>query len=91
MHLETREPKDGGPENVVMEVLLTVEIVKDRILQLIGQVKTREHVQHVKAVGCKRATVKVGDHTICRQYTLSCPRVCGSPGMYQSWIIVTIF
>ena len=77
MHLETREPKDGGPENVVMEVLLTVEIVKDRILQLIGQVKTREHVQHVKAVGCKRATVKVGDQTICRQFTSSPCHVAG--------------
>ena len=77
MHLETREPKAGGPENVVMEVFLTVEIVKDRILQLISQVKTKEHVHHVKAVGCKRATVKVGVNTICRQFTSTPCNVVG--------------
>ena len=40
-----------------MDVLLTVEIVKERILPLISRVKTGEHVHHVAVVGCKRATV----------------------------------
>ena len=46
IHLETREPRSVQEEDskvVVLEVLLTVEIVKDRILQLAGRLKQESH------------------------------------------------
>ena len=57
VHVETRDPRGG--EDVVLDVLVTVEIVKERILPLISKVRGTEEVQEVKVVGCKRATVKV--------------------------------
>jgi len=56
VHVETRDPRGG--EDVVLDVLVTVEIVKERILPLISKVRGTEEVQEVKVVGCKRATVK---------------------------------
>ena len=59
--METREPKVASPEDVVIDVLITVEIVKDRILHVTSRLKTGQHVHHLMVVGCKRATVKVGN------------------------------
>ena len=39
VHLETREPRPGQEEDSELEVLMTVEIVKDRILQFAHRVK----------------------------------------------------
>ena len=63
VHLETREPRpDPGQEGdrkvVVLEVLLTVEIVKDRILQLAGRLKVLKFVVSGRLVSCRRATVQ---------------------------------
>ena len=61
IHLETREPRSGQEEDnkmVVVEVLLTVEIVKDRILQLAGRLKLLKFVMSGRLVSCRRATVQ---------------------------------
>ena len=61
IHLETREPRSGQEEDnkmVVVEVLLTVEIVKDRILQLAGRLKLLKFVMFGRLVSCRRATVQ---------------------------------
>lgn len=68
VHLETREPRSGqqGEEEegdrkvpvVVLEVLLTAEIVKDRILQLAGRLKVGKFVVSGRLVSCRRATVQ---------------------------------
>ena len=55
VHLETREPRD---QSVVLEVLLTVEIVKDRILQLAHRLKSGKFVSGSRLVSCRRATVQ---------------------------------
>ena len=60
VHVETRRPRDSS-EKTVLEILLTVEIVKDRISHLAGRVRRAEHVQASKMVGCKRATVQGED------------------------------
>ena len=52
-------------------MLVTVEIVKERILHLISRVRATQHVlSQVKVVGCKRATVKVG---YCLYYVSASP------------------
>ena len=56
-----------------MDVLLTVEIVKERILPLISRVKRGEHVHHV-AVGGVRELPWLG---------------AGSPGISLSWTSAT--
>ena len=62
VHLETREPRSGqeGADRkpVVLEALLTVEIVKDRILQLAGRLKVGKFVVSGRLVSCRRATVQ---------------------------------
>ena len=58
VHIETRPPKDVTGA-VVLEVLMTVEIVKDRIIHLAHRVKNAKYVNMAKLVGCKRATVQV--------------------------------
>ena len=57
VHVETRPPRDKTGQTV-LEILLTVEIVKDRITQLAGRVRRADHVQASRMVGCKRATVQ---------------------------------
>ena len=68
VHLETREPRSGQQAEeeegdrkvpvVVLEVLLTAEIVKDRILQLAGRLKVGKFVVSGRLVSCRRATVQ---------------------------------
>ena len=61
IHLETREPRSVQEEDskvVVLEVLLTVEIVKDRILALGRRIRQAKHVAGARMVGCRRATVQ---------------------------------
>ena len=57
VHIETRQPRDktGG---VDLDVLVTVEIVKDRIIHLARRVKSAKYVHDAKLVGCRRATVQ---------------------------------
>ena len=72
VHIETRPPKDGAGE-VVLDVLMTVEIVKDRIIHLAHRVKNAKYVNMAKLVGCKRATVQVSypDDGVVRYHTLT--------------------
>ena len=49
-------PQDSG--SVAVEVLLTVEIVKDRILALGRRIRSAKHVAGARMVGCRRATVQ---------------------------------
>ena len=49
-------PQDSG--SVAVEVLLTVEIVKDRILQLAGRLKQGKFLMSGRLVSCRRATVQ---------------------------------
>ena len=49
-------PQDSG--SVAVEVLLTVEIVKDRILALGRRIRGAKHVAGARMVGCRRATVQ---------------------------------
>ena len=49
-------PQDSS--SVAVEVLLTVEIVKDRILQLAGRLKQGKFVMSGRLVSCRRATVQ---------------------------------
>ena len=59
VHLETREPRDQPAASLVaLEVLLTVEIVKDRILQLAHRLKNAKFVCEGRLVSCRRATVQ---------------------------------
>ena len=58
VHLETREPRQEE-EDTRLEVLLTAEIVKDRILQLTGRLKSSPHIQQARLVGCRRTAVQV--------------------------------
>ena len=60
VHVETRRPRDATGKTV-LEILLTVEIVKDRISHLAGRVRKADHVQGSRMVGCKRATVQGED------------------------------
>ena len=57
VHIETRQPRDKTGE-VDLDVLVTVEIVKDRIIHLARRVKSAKYVQDAKLVGCRRATVQ---------------------------------
>jgi len=56
VHVETREARGGEG----LDVLVTVETVKERILHLLTLTRVRgtQEVKEVKVVGCKRATVK---------------------------------
>jgi len=58
IHLETREPRGDENNGITLEILITIDLVKDRILQLVSRIRGKEHIKDVKAVGCKRATVK---------------------------------
>ena len=66
MHVETRQNNDqemfmGSVEEtkdtqVIMDMLLTVELVKERIIKLVQQIKNSKHVHSVSLVECRQAT-----------------------------------
>jgi len=65
MHIETRQNNDQEmfmasveetkDTQVIMDMLLTVELVKERIIKLVQQIKNSKHVQSVSLVECRQA------------------------------------
>ena len=92
VHMETRHPRDSTGKTV-LEILLTVEIVKDRISHLAGRVRRADHVQASRMVGCKRATVQGKDtpnnNIIKIKQFVTLFQAAGSLGTCLSWTSVT--
>ena len=92
VHMETRHPRDSIGKTV-LEILLTVEIVKDRISHLAGRVRRADHVQASRMVGCKRATVQGKDtpnnNIIKIKQFVTLFQAAGSLGTCLSWTSVT--
>jgi len=57
VHMETREPRQD-PDVVTMEVLLTVELVKERIVHLMKKLRRCGAISGARVVAGRRANVK---------------------------------
>lgn len=58
IHMETRDPRPDSASLVVMEVLLTVEVVKERILHLMKRLRQCRATLGSRVVAGRRANIK---------------------------------